>query len=145
MDCLVFIPHLARNRAEIFILRTIKSIEHGGRYNPGGGRGHELLGEFATRDFLEARDLVFDRLEVEIFQFALAFRRVLLLADMRKSPHQARDQLGKFLEFAPAPSLRYAAEAAHALRYIGLETDPLLFAVIADVDAGGELPLDHMA
>ena len=54
-------------------------------------------------------------------------------------------QLGEFLEFAAAPALRHAAEAGHALRHIGLEADALLLAVIADVDAGRDLLVDHMA
>ena len=97
------------------------------------------------RDRLEARDLAFDRLDVEVFQLGLALRRVLLLADMREAPHQARHQLGKFLELAPAPALRHAAEAGHALRHVGLEADALLLAVVADVDAGVRLLLHHVA
>ena len=44
-------------------------------------------------------------------------------------------QLGEFLELAAAPALRFTAEAGHALRHVGLEADPLLLAVIADIDA----------
>ena len=62
-----------------------------------------------------------------------------------KRRFSARHQLGKFLEFAPAPALRHAAKAAHALRHVGLEADALLLAVIADVDAGGRLLVDHVA
>ena len=79
------------------------------------------------------------------FSSALALRRVLLLADMREAPLELLDQFGKFLEFAPAPPLRHAGKTAHALRHVSLETDPLLLAVIADVDAGRGLLLDHMA
>ena len=64
---------------------------------------------------------------------------------MREAPLELLDQVGKFLEFAPAPPLRYAAETAHALRHVSLEADTLLLAVIADVDAGGSLLLHHMA
>src|SRR5215475_9390982 len=82
---------------------------------------------------------------VEIFQFGLTFRSVLLLADMGEAPHQARDQFRKFLELAPAPALRNASEAAHALRNVSLKADALLLSVIADVDACRELLLHHMA
>ena len=64
---------------------------------------------------------------------------------MREAPHQARHQFGEFLEFAPAPALRHAAEACHALRHIGLEADALLLAVIADIDAGRGLLFHHVA
>src|SRR2546426_11899359 len=43
-----------------------------------------------------------------------------------------------------APLAR-ASEAAHPFRRIGRESDPGLFAVVADVDARLELPGDHMA
>ncbi len=75
----------------------------------------------------------------------MTFRRVLLLADMREAALELLDQFGKFLEFAPAPALRHAGKAGHALRHISLETDPLLLAVIADVDAGGGLLVDDVA
>ena len=40
--------------------------------------------------------------------------------------------------------LQLAAEAGHALRNIGLETDPALLAVVGDVDAGLALLLHHV-
>ena len=64
---------------------------------------------------------------------------------MREAAHQIGEQLGEFLEFPAAPAFRYAAESGHALRHVGLEPDPLLLAVIADIDAGGLLLLDDMA
>ena len=104
---------------------------------PGEGAVMNCSANLPSRTMLlEARDLVLERLDVEIFQLALALRRVLLLADMREAPLQVVHQLGEFLELAPAPALRHAAEAAHALRHVGLEADPLLLAVVADVDAG---------
>ena len=68
--------------------------------------------------------------------FALRFRRILLAADVGKAALEILHQLGEFLEFLRAPALGFAAEAGHALRHVGLETDPLLLAVIADIDAG---------
>ncbi len=103
-----------------------------------------MLGELAFGNRLEARDLAVDRLHIEIFKVALAFRRVLLLADMGKAPCQVRHQFGKFLEFLAAAALRHAAETGHALRHISLEADALLFAVIADIDAGRDLLIDDM-
>ena len=95
-------------------------------------------------DALEARDLAFDRRGVVIVQLALRLRRVLLPAHVRKAARQVLHQLGKFLELAPAPALRFAAEARHALRHVGLKADTLLFAVVADVDAGFFLLRDHV-
>ena len=91
---------------------------------PGEGAVMNCSANLPFGNSFEARDLVLDRLHVEIFQFALAFRRVLLLSDMGETPHQARDQLGKFLEFAPAPAFRYAGKSAHALRHVSLKADP---------------------
>ena len=64
---------------------------------------------------------------------------------MRETALELLHQFGEFLEFASAPPLRHAGKAAHALRHIGLEADPLLLAVIADVDAGGSLLLHNVA
>ena len=53
-------------------------------------------------------------------------------------------ELGEFLELAPAPPLGDATEPRHARRHVGLEADPLLLAVVADVDAGRLLLGHHM-
>src|SRR5207245_11781629 len=50
--------------------------------------------------------------------------------------------IGEVPRHAP---LARASEAAHPFRRIGRESDPGLFAVVADVDARLELPGDHMA
>ena len=98
----------------------------------------------ATR--LIARDLVLDRRGVVIVQFGLRLRCVLLPADVGKAARRGScTQLGEFLELAPAPTLRFAAEARHALRHVGLKADALLLAVVADVDAGFLLLGDHVA
>ena len=94
---------------------------------------------------LKARDLALDRRGVVIVQFALRFRRVLLPADVRKAAREILHQLGELLELAAAAALRFAGKARHALRHVGLKADPLLLAVVADVDAGFFLLGDHMA
>src|SRR5262249_38460211 len=43
------------------------------------------------------------------------------------------------------PTLALAAEAAHALRRVGGEADSRLLPVVADVDAGRQLPLDDVS
>ena len=86
-----------------------------------------------------------DRAEVRSARFVVPPAYVLLLADGGKAPHQQCDQFGKLLEFLAAPALRHAGKAGHALRHIGLETDALLFAVVADVDAGGLLMVHDIA
>ena len=84
--------------------------------------------------------LVGDRLEVAIFDIGLRLGRALLaLRRIGKAPRQIAQQLGEFLELAAAAALRHPGKARHALRHIGLETDPPLLAVIADVDAGFHL------
>ena len=114
---------------------------------PGEGA---VMNDFGERlafggDALIARDLALDRRSVVIVQLALRLRRVLLPADIGKAAREIADQLGKFLEFAAAPAFRFAAEARHALRHVGLKADALLLAVIADIDAGLFLLGDDMA
>ena len=100
----------------------------------------------AVGDLLEARDLVGDRLQVDVFDVGLRLRRVLLaLAHVRKAAHQIGDQFGEFLELPAAAALRHAGETCHALRHVGLEADALLLAVVADVDAGIHLRLHDVA
>ena len=95
-------------------------------------------------DALVERNLALDGRRVVVVNFALRLRRVLLPAHIRKAAREIADELGKFLEFAPAPPFRFAAEAGHALRYVSLKTDALLLAVIAAIDAGRFLFGDHM-
>ena len=64
---------------------------------------------------------LFQRPDVEIFQFPLALRRVLLPADMRKAPHQARHQLGELFELAcrAAASIRRRSRSCAAAHRSG--------------------------
>ena len=77
-------------------------------------------------------------------QLGARLRRVLLFAHMRKAVGEIANEFGKLLEFASAPPLGFAAEARHASRHICLKTDPLLLAVVADIDAGLFLFVDHV-
>jgi hypothetical protein len=147
MDGLVFVLHLARDCIEIIVMRLVEGVEHRGRNDAGRGRGHESFGKCAqlVRDLVEARRLLVDRLEVLVLDVGLRFRRALLaLGRAREAAHQVRQQLGKFLELAPAPALRHAAKSGHALRNVGLERNASLLAVIADVDAGFHLLPDDV-
>ena len=146
VDRLIFVAHLARDRGEIGFVGIVEGVEHGGGDDAGRGRGHERLRKrlaFAG-DALVERNLALDGRRIVIVNFALRLRRVLLPAHIRKAAREIADELGKFLEFAPAPPFRFAAEAGHALRYVGLKTDALLLAVIADIDAGLFLFGDHV-
>ena len=58
---------------------------------------------------------------------------------------EVRHHLREFLEFPSAPPFRDAAKTGHALRHVGLESDALLLAVIADIDAGRFLFLHDVA
>ena len=58
---------------------------------------------------------------------------------------QILDEFGKLLVVPPAPAFRFAGETRHPLRHVGLEADALLFAVVADIDAGLDLLFDDMA
>ena len=147
VDGLVLVPHLARERLEVGLVRGVVRVHHGGGDDARRRRRHERLGERAAalRHGLEAGDLVLQRGDVEVLELALALRRVLLLADVREAVLQVVHELGKLLELAAAPALGYAAEAGHARGHVGLEADPLLLAVVADVDAGRLLLVHHVA
>ena len=134
----IFVAHLARQRREIGLVRIIIGVEHGRSDDAGRRRGHESLGErlALAGDALEARDLPLDRRGIVIVQLGLRLRRILLPAHIGEPAREILHQLGKFLEFAPAPAFGFAAEAGHALRHVSLEADALLLAIVADVDAG---------
>ena len=144
---LVLLAHLARDRIEIGVVRIVVRVEHGGRDDAGRGCGHEPLGERAelAGELVEAGGLFGDRLEIAILDVGLRLGRgVLALGLLREAAHQISEQLRELLELAAAPALGYAGEARHALRHVGLETDALLFAIVADVDAGGHLLRNHV-
>ncbi len=105
---------------------------------PGDGAVMKDSGK-ASRSFtaaLEPRDLGLERGVAGVMDFGLRLRRILGARRAREAARQARQQLGKFLVVAAAAALRFAGEARHALRDVGLEADALLLAVIADIDAG---------
>ena len=148
VDRLVFLAHLARDRVEVGVVRLVMRVEHRRRDDAGRRRGHEPLGERAelVGDPVEAHGLVGDRLEIAILDVGLRLRRALLaLGRIREAAHQVGQQLRELLELAAAAALRHAGEAGHALRHVGLEPDPALLAVVADVDAGVHLRLDDVA
>ena len=98
---------------------------------------------FVPARALQPRDFQFNRRRVQIMQLGLRLGSILHPAALRETLHQERDQLREFLEIAPAPALRFAREARHALRHVSLEPDALLLAVIGDVDARRGLLVDH--
>jgi hypothetical protein len=51
----------------------------------------------------------------------------------------------ELLVVAPAPAFGFSGETRHALRDVGLESDALLFPVIANIDAGLDLLFDNVA
>ena len=63
---------------------------------------------------------------------------------LRNARQHALGEVGKLDELLAEGALGDAAEAAHALRHVGLETDAALLAVIGDVDAGLRLLLQHV-
>ena len=90
----------------------------------------------ARVDLVEAGGLLLDRFEVEIFQFGLASGASCWLSGERESAASDRPPIRETPRIRAHAGVSKAAKAAHALRHIGLETDPVLLAVIADVDPG---------
>ena len=88
---------------------------------------------------LEAGDLLLDVLGVEIAHLGDRLRRIRDLGALGEAAQEHLDQLGHLLEVLADLALGFPAEARHALGDVGLEADPLLLAVVADVDAGGHL------
>src|SRR5262245_25022842 len=78
-------------------------------------------------------------------QLGARFGRVLHAAALRKALDQRLDQGGELFEIAAAAAFRFAGETRHALRHEGGDSDALLLAVIADIDPGLGLLLDHVA
>ena len=68
-------------------------------------------------------------------QLGLRFRGVLHAAALGKTLDEIGDQGGELLEVAAASPLRLAGETRHAPRHVGLKTDALLLAIVADIDA----------
>src|SRR5262249_25445756 len=94
--------------------------------------------------FLEARQLGLDRLLIVILQLADAFRTAEHLAGLRQPRREFFGVERIFKPLLAERTLRFAAEALHALRYIGLEAYTALFAVVGDGDAGPVLLLHHI-
>ena len=138
MDRQILVAHLAGDGRQIRLVAVVVGVEHGRGDDARRGRGHEGFREWLAflGDAHKARDLAVDCRGVVIAQLALCLRRVLLPAHVGKAARQILHQLREFLELASAAALGFAAEARHALRYVGLEADALLLAVVADVDAG---------
>ena len=144
VDRAVFLADLAGERHHVGLVRVVVRVHQRGRDDAGRRRGHELLGEGAAGMLLEARDLVADRAHVGVFHVGDRLRGIGDLGAMHEAPAERRHQVGMLDEVLADAALRLAAIAAHARRHVGLERDALLLAVIADVDAGVLLPLDHL-
>ena len=148
VDGLILGPHLAGERHQIGFVAVVVGVHHSGGDDAGRGRGREHLGERRLgrgRTPLEARDLVLDVLGVEVAHLGDRLRRVGDLGSPGEAPQELLDQLGHLLEVLADLALGFPAEARHARGDVGLEADALLLAVVADVDAGGDLGLDHAA
>src|SRR5262249_1785627 len=70
--------------------------------------------------------------------------RILHTAALRKTLHQDFDKLRKFLIIPAAAPLGFTGKSGHALRDIGLKANPLLFAIVNDIDARRRLFLNDM-
>ena len=112
---------------------------------PGRGRGHEALGKFSGGRLVEHVALSAHAAQVLVAQRTDRLRRV---EDLGSAEHPALahdfDVLGKFAHVPRRRAAAFAAETLHPLRHIGLKPDPRLLAVVADIDACGELTLDHV-
>ncbi len=77
--------------------------------------------------------------------FGLRFGGILHAATLGEAELEDLHQFREGFVIASAPPLRFAAEAGHPLRNIGLKTDALLFAIVADIDARLRLLIDNVA
>ena len=80
-----------------------------------------------------------------IVQLADGFGRIEHLAGSRNARQHLLGEQWKLDEFLGIGPLRRAPEPGHALRYVCLETDPTLLAVIGDVHSGLALLGQHVS
>ena len=128
-------------------MRRIVGVEHGRRNDARRGRRHEALGKSAgsLRCAQHPIGLLLDDGRTQIPHFAPRFGRILHPAALGEAAGQSFNERRKLLVVAPAPPFRFAAETRHPMRHVSLESHALLLAIIANVDAGLDLPLDHVA
>src|SRR4029077_5559775 len=146
-DGLVFVVHLAGDGAEIVLVGLVVGVEHRGRDDPRRRLGEEHFGECrldCAGMALEAGELGLDRFLVGVFELADRLGTAEHLSGLRKTRHELLREQRQLDPLAAEGPLRLAAEAGHALRNIGLETDPALLAVVGDIDAGLALLLHHV-
>ena len=149
VDRAILVAHLARQRDQIGFVRVVIRVEHRGRDDAGRGRGQEAVRESGhglrrRSSDVRSRASIGAKCRDSAVRSALRERSACRLR-FGKAPLQILDEFGKLLVVAPAPPFRFAGETRHALRHVGLEADALLFAVIADIDAGLHLLFDHMS
>src|SRR5262249_25446208 len=113
--------------------------------DPGRGRRYEGFGKCARRfrAALEAFDFLRDSAGVYVFDIRPRLGCILHAAASGKASNEAFCEFREFLKVPAAPALRFTRKAGHPLWHIGLEPDPLLLTVVADVDACLRLFLDY--
>ena len=141
-DQLVLLAHLARQREDIGLVAVVVRVQHRRGDDAGRRRRHEGIGR-RRRQVVQRRSkhaaLFLGRREIVVGDLGDRLRRVRHLAAPGKTLAMLRGKGGEVGVVARPRPRRFAAEAAHALRHVGLEADARLLAVVDDVHAAGDL------
>jgi hypothetical protein len=144
-DCLVFHLQCASERIEIGILGVVPGIAHRGGDDAGRGRCHERFDKTAACRIQRAAEILalgFHHRAIQIAYLTHRLGHTTGVADrlvdrvMRRLP-SAEGWVVR--DIGERPARPATAESAHAMADIKEERLALLFAVIADIDAGGDL------
>src|SRR5579863_400259 len=124
-------------------------VLHRGSDDPRRGGGHERLAKPLGEGGCDLEIIVaflFDRGAAGIFDLGDGFGSVEEI-DLHAVAQAAQhfEIAGIRPQIRDAGAFTVSAEAAHAMLHVGKETLARLLAVIADVDAGFDLPSDHAA
>jgi hypothetical protein len=145
VDQLVLLSHLAAESHDVLLVRGVVGGEQDGGDHPGGGRGHEALDEPARPGVGLAQEsvaLAGRRPEIRVLDLGDRLRRVADAGRVAPPPGQHLGVVGEVDEVLGQLAPARAPEALHAPRHVGGEAGARLLAVVADVDAGLELPGD---
>ena len=128
-------------------MRVIVGIEHSGGDNTWGGGSHEALGELlrsVVRTAEKEGTLLLHRAQILIADLGNCLRGVEDLGSHHAPRLQHPGKIRELTQVLRSRPLALAAKPAHALRHIGLKTDPGLLAVVANIDPSLKLLLHNM-
>src|SRR5713101_2547918 len=147
VDILVFLFHLLGDREHVTLMRIVVGIQHGCTNDAGRSRSHKTFGKLLRRlvqTMTKEGALVLHPAQIFVLDLGDCLRSVEDLGSHHAPRLQHPGIGGKLAHVLRSWSLPFATKPAHALWDVSLKSDPRLFAVIADIDAGPQLFLNHV-